>query len=392
MTATLAVAAVLAATPATNIAAVAATPTSTSAASTSAASTNAASTNAEIFPGVVTQPVNSAVVEPLNTLGLEPDSSAAPALLPLDVVELDRLVAELRTTMFVPGVVVYLSTPHDVFVVNQGTSRYGHGPNIGLDDHFRIGSNTTSVTSTAILQLVDERRLELDDAVGRYIDGVPNGENITVRQLLEMRSGLLNYTLDPGLNREMDADPGHVWITDNLLDIAYAQPALFAPGAAFDYSNTNYLLLGLIIEKLEAKSLGDVFQDRFFGPLGMAETSFPDALDASLPDPHPLGYMFGTNTSTMETAKLTEAELAEIAARTLTPNNYTNVNPSWAWAAGAAISTTNDMVTWAQALAGGALLSPELQAERMLSPKPRAEPPVPGNAQYGLGIARFGQM
>ncbi|MCU1407035.1 MAG: class beta-lactamase-related serine hydrolase, partial [Glaciihabitans sp.] len=155
---------------------------------------------------------------------------------------------------------------------------------------------------------------------------------------------------------------------------------------------TNYLLLGLIIEKLEAKSLGDVFQDRFFGPLGMTETSFPDALDASLPEPHPLGYMFGTNTGTIETAKLTEAELAEIAAGTLTPNNYTTVNPSWAGAAGAAISTANDMVTWAQALAGDALLSPELQSERMLSTKPRAEPPVPGDAQYGLGIARFGQM
>jgi D-alanyl-D-alanine carboxypeptidase len=253
------------------------------------------------------------------------------------------------------------------------------------NDHFRIGSNTKTFTGTVILQLVDEGRLRLDDPVSEYQPEVPNGENITIRQLLDMTSGLFSYTEDEDFNNTLDTEPQKVWEPEELVEIGFSYPPDFSPGDGFQYSNTNTVLLGMIIEQLTGQPLEQAFQERIFVPLGMSNTLLPERSSAAIPDPHPRGYMYQTNVETLNTSELQgeEAEQADESAGE--PNDVTDENPSWGWAAGAAISTLNDMIIWAKADATGALLSSEAQKERLTWVSP---PPSPG-AQYGLAIAEF---
>jgi D-alanyl-D-alanine carboxypeptidase len=253
------------------------------------------------------------------------------------------------------------------------------------DDHFRIGSNTKTLTGTVVLQLFDEGKLGLDDPVSQYQPEVPNGENITIRQLLNMSSGLFSYTEDEDFNQTLDTEPQRVWEPRELVDIGFSHQPYFSPGDGFHYSNTNFVLLGMIIEQLTGQPLEQEFQDRIFVPLGMSDSLLPERNSAAIPDPHPRGYMYQTNVESLNTSELQgeKAEQADEAAGE--PNDVTDDNPSWAWAAGGAISTLNDLIIWAKADATGALLSPDAQKERLTWVTP---PPSPG-AQYGLAIAEF---
>jgi len=272
-----------------------------------------------------------------------------------------------------------------------GTRTVDGADPVTMDDHFRVGSNTKTMTGTLVLQLVQEGKLKLDDPVSKYLPDVPNGQNITVAMLLEMRSGLFSYTADEAWNARLDNDPGYVWQPPELLAIAFAHPPTFAPGEGFEYSNTNTVLLGLIVEQLTGRSLKDEMQQRIFDPLALDHTLFPALDDPRIPSPHPRGYMFGTNVSTLADPALPPAEQEAAAAGTLLPNDVTDANPSWAWAAGAAISTADDLARYVEALVDGGLLDAEMQQTRLASIKP-ADPDNPQSASYGLGIAQFGPM
>ena len=143
------------------------------------------------------------------------------------------------------------------------------------DTHFRIASNTKTMTAAVIVQLAQEGKLSLGDPVSKYVPGVPNGDNITIAELLEMRSGLYNYTDAPELSASIDRDPTKVWTPDELLAIAFARPANSPPGTAYEYNNTNYALLGLVAEKVDGRPLATAMQDRLFAPLGMTEHHAP---------------------------------------------------------------------------------------------------------------------
>ena len=303
---------------------------------------------------------------------------------------LTPLIEKTMADNVIPGSVVMVSWPgHGDWSRAFGTRTIGANEPMTVDDHFRVGSNTKTMTSTVILQLVQEGKLALDDPIGKYIPGVPNGDRITVAQLSEMRSGLYSYTLDPGFNATLDADPGKVWRPQELLDIAFSHEVQFEPGARFDYCNTNIVLLGLLIEQLTGKTASEAFAERIFEPLGLKNTSLPPPADAAIPDPHPNGYSFGTNVSTINTYELPAAEQPLALNGTLKPNNETDANPSWAWTAGGAISTMGDLATYVRALVGGGLLDPQMQQIRLASITP-TDPGNPAAAGYGLGIARFG--
>ena len=122
---------------------------------------------------------------------------------------------------------------------------------------------------------------------------MPDGENITIAELLKMRSGLFNYTADPALSAASDADPKKVWTPQEVLDIAFRHPAQFAPDTSYEYNNTNYALLGLIAEKAGGHPLAQQLQDRLFGPIGLKQTSLPAASDTSIPAPYAHGYLYG---------------------------------------------------------------------------------------------------
>ena len=318
-------------------------------------------------------------------------SSPAPAEPAYAAAVRQKVIATMAANV-IPGAVVRISSPtQGEWTAAFGTGTIDRDDPLTAADHFRIGSVTKTMTSTVILQLVQEGRLSLDDPIGKFRPGVPHGDRITIADLAEMRSGLYSYTFDPGFNQTLDRDPAKAWTPDELLAIAFAHPPNGEPGAAFEYNNTNIVLLGLVIEQLTGEPLERAFAERIFAPLGMTQTSLPVRTDASIPTPYPHGYSFGTNVSTMQTYALPADQQAAALAGTLKPRDETSANPSWGWAAGGAISTVPDLSTYVQALVGGRLLNPATQKVRMDSIRP-TDPAHPDAAGYGIGIAKFGPM
>ena len=306
---------------------------------------------------------------------------------------LSSLVHARMREMAIPATIVLLRTPEQTWTEAFGTRQLGIDDPVTTDDHFRIGSNTKTMTGTALLQLIDARSIALDDPVSRYRPDVPSGETVTVAQLLEMRSGLKSYTVLRSFNQAMDDEPDRAWDPEELVAIGLAEPVSFTAGAGWEYSNTNTVLAGLIVEQITGQPLAEVLNERIFEPLGMDHTLLPAVDDATIPDPHPRGYMFGTNVSTLnpEDTVLSLDQQTTARAGTLRPNDYTNLNPSWGWAAGAAISTVQDLATYVEVLVGGGVLSDQLQHQRIDSTTP-VDPSNPNSAGYGLAIARFGPM
>jgi D-alanyl-D-alanine carboxypeptidase len=317
-------------------------------------------------------------------------SSATP-MLNFDGAAIDDAVEGVLEETTTPGAVVLLRQGDTEYLAAYGTRDYGGGDAVTVDDHFRIGSNTKTMTGTVILQLVDEGELALDDPVSNYAPQVPNGENITITQLLNMRSGLHNYSELIPFNRILDDDPQKVWQPAELVAMGLAEEPYFPPGEGFHYSNTNTVLLGMIIEEITGNSAGDEFRTRIFEPLGLEETLLPALDDPAIPEPHPRGYLWGTNESTAVDPALPEDDQEAALAGEIEPNDVTDDNPSWGWTAGAAISTARDLATYVEAMIRGGLVSTELQAVRLDSLQP-VDTDDPQSAQYGLALAQLGPL
>ncbi|MFC5661576.1 serine hydrolase domain-containing protein [Kitasatospora misakiensis] len=251
-----------------------------------------------------------------------------------------------------------------------GTADFTTGAPASTDGLFRIGSVTKTFVSTVVLQLVAEGRLGLDDPVESLLPGaVPNGRNITLRQLLNHTSGLFNYTEDPsfafeedpaGIRRWLDVDRWTRYTPQQLVALANAHPPYFEPGRGWHYSNTNYIVVGQIIERVTGHSWEQEVDRRIIRRLGLTRTSMPTH-STTIPGPHAHGYY-----------KLPAG-----------PADTTELDPSMAGAAGAGISTTADLTTFVTALMGGRLLPRPLLAE-MTTVAPQS-----GETEYGLGIHRM---
>lgn len=330
----------------------------------------------------------SAAIAALSTRGSRAQSSATPASgTSDDLAALVRpVVEEGMATNLVPGAVVLVRTPEGEFLEAFGTRVLGEDVPVTTGDFFRIGSNTKTMTGTVLLQLVDEGLIALDDPLSLYRPDVPNGERMRVSQLLDMSTGLFNYSAAFSLNQVMDGNPARVWYPEELVAIGLAEPVYFPPGEGFYYSNTNLVLAGLIAEELTGQPLSVLFAERLFQPLGLTSILLPDVTDGSIPDPHPNGYWYGTNVSTIETSVLSKDDQAAAEAGDLLPNDITDLNPSWGWAAGAGIATASDLAQYVEALVTGTYLSPELQTTRIESLKQI------GAGEYGLALARLGPM
>lgn len=315
--------------------------------------------------------------------GGSPSASPAPSY----AAGLQSSIPDLMKANAIPGAVVLVRSPQlGDFEQAFGTSAIDSDQPVSVDDHFRVGSNTKTMTVTVILQLVQEGKLKMSDPISKYIKGVPDGDTITIAQLAEMRSGLYSYTFDPGFNRTLDDEPQKAWTPQELLDIAFSHKANAKPGTEFDYCNTNLVLLGLVIEKLTGESARDAFQERIFGPLGMTESQLPETTDSSIPAAHPQGYQFGTNVETIDSYAVPKDKQAAAVDGSLKPLDYTDSNPSWAWTAGGAISTVDNLATYVKAMVGGDLVDAKLRQERLDSVQSMA----PGSpVGYGWGLAEF---
>lgn len=278
---------------------------------------------------------------------------------------LDDAIDKAMDQSGVPGAIIGIWGPDGDYVKTFGVADQAGGQPMQTDFYHRIGSQTKTFTVTGILQLADEGKLGLDDPVAKYIDGVPEGDTITLRQLARMQSGLANYSDTSGFQQAFFADPFQNFTPQQLLDYAFAEPMVFAPGAEFLYCNTNTVLLGLVVEKVSGQTLPEYIRDHIVNPLGMSHTSFPTT--NAFPKPHAQGYT------------VQDADNSETTA--------TDWNPSWGWAAGAMISTLEDMRIWAPALATGKLLTPQMQAQRLQTV---TTPGMPAEDGYGVGIFKVG--
>jgi len=328
----------------------------------------------------------------LSVLGvLAGPGSAQQGLQPVDPQALQATLATLADEMLVPGAVVLLRTPGGEVVLTHGQRGLDDPAPVTADDHIRIGSNTKTMTGTVILQMVEEGALALGDPVSTFRPEVPNGDAITIEMLLNMRSGLFNYSTTYAMNATLDAEPLKAWQPEEMVALGLKYPPYFAPGQGWRYSNTNTVLLGLIAEQIDGKPLEAVFQDRIFGPLGLTRTLLPAQDDNRLPEPRARGYMYTDNVITLATNAIPPDLQFDAAAGRLLPNEQTEVNPSWGWAAGAGISTARELADYVEALTDGRLLGPELQKLRMESPVP-TNPDNPQSTRYGLAIAQFGSF
>ncbi|MGW0969605.1 serine hydrolase domain-containing protein [Streptomyces sp. NPDC002516] len=326
-------------------------------------------------------PVAPALATPAAVAGVHHPKDGAPPFAKTLTPDLIALMQRLR----IPGAVVSIRTPQwGTWTKALGTESLRTGRPIGADGHFRVGSITKTFTATVILELVDEGRIKLDAPVSRYWPGVPNGRHITIRQLLQMTSGLYNYSEDLHFNQVLDDRPETQWTPEELLAIAFRHQPYFPPGQGWHYSNTNYVLLGLIAERITHKPLQTLLRDRVFRPVGMRETNL--ATDTAFPSPHPRGYQFISNVDSLTAPVLTGKDAAWADWSAGNPMDVTDVNPSWAWAAGSGISTLDDLHRWAPALADGKLLSRRTQRERLTFVPTSDQPGLP---TYGLGIADF---
>ncbi|MCX5208461.1 beta-lactamase family protein [Kitasatospora sp. NBC_00240] len=277
---------------------------------------------------------------------------------------LDQAIEDVRRQAGIPGVIAGLWLPgRGSYVRATGVADTATGEPMTTDLFMRIGSETKTFTVTALLELVDDHRIGLDDPISDYVDGVPGGEGITLRQLAEMRSGLFPYTSDPDFIQALEGDPNRTFTPQELLAYGFRHDNTSAPGEVFQYSNSNLVLLGLMVEKVSGLRLADFVRRQVLRPAHLRHTLFPRGTE--FPNPHAHGYSDET-----PSGEITDA---------------TDWNPSWAWAAGAMISDLPDLRRWAEIVATGTLLSPETQAER-LKTLPTGFP----GTSYGLGIFETG--
>lgn len=242
-----------------------------------------------------------------------------------------------------------------------GVGDLATGAAVPRDGQVRIGSNTKAFTAVVVLQLVAEGKIRLDDPVEKYLPGLVRGDGIDgrkikVRHLLQQTSGLPNYT-------KGDLQPRY-YEPRELLDIALEYEADFAPGKDWAYSNTNYVLAGMIVEKVTKHTIAEEIDRRIVKRLGLRHTYFPAPRDATIREPHPKGY-------------LQEAPGAPL-------RDITELDPSWTWAAGQLISTNSDVNRFYAALLTPGRLLPKPQLDQMRTTV-RADYFGKG-ARYGLGI------
>lgn len=275
---------------------------------------------------------------------------------------LDLILTSGMGAAQLPGMAVGIWVPGQGSLVEaRGVSDIVTGAALSAADHFRIASISKTFIATAILRLVDRHRLGLNDKLESFVPGIANGKKITVRQLLAMTSGIYDYVNDPDLTVKETADPLLPFSLTDVLEIIHAHDPLFAPGAEAVYDNSNYYLLGAILEKVTGEPLSKVVKRETLDPLGLGQTSYPTT--PAIPKPFSSGYFYRPN---------------------LGLRDVTASNPAFAGGAGAMISSLADLKVWAKSLATGSLLKPATQALR-LQTRPLLQTPKI-TLSYGLGI------
>jgi CubicO group peptidase (beta-lactamase class C family) len=308
---------------------------------------------------------------------------------PTDSAKADSVMTIVRDTMasaHLKSVIVRVTIDgQDVVTQAVGESMTGVPATTGM--HFRNGAVAISYVSTLLLKLVDAKKVALDDKLSKWLPNVPNSDRVTLSQLAHMTSGYVDYVIgNEPMNAALYRDPFRQWTTDELLSFATTKPLLYEPGTNWNYAHTNYVLLGLALEKATGEDMPKLLQDNVLGPLGLTNTA-----NSFTPEiPTPVLHAFSSER---------RAALG-IPAGTPFYEESTFWNPSWTITHGA-IQTTNiyDLATTAAGIGSGQLVSKDSYA-KMVSPELRGKTTaLPGCATcapqtdvytYGLGIVISG--
>lgn len=328
---------------------------------------------------VPTTPTEEPAAEPTEEISANADAMSDDAVegnLPEDLTA--QLDAYLQSQVYTdggnprgaaPGLVLYVETPDGVYLNAAGVSNLEEGTPMQTTDILEIGSNTKSMTIVLLMQLVEEGLISLEDPLSQYLPDqaalLPNGDQITIRQMAQHTAGLYDYAdsiIAAGATDPVALEGGFTPAEMVQAAVDYGTP-YFAPGeeGQWHYSNTGYVLLGMIIESLTGETVGDLMQTRIFDPLGMESAVFLEGVPQE-GEITTHGYWWQGD---------------EII-------DTTNWNASQGWAAGAAAMTTEDLATYGKALAAGELFQNPETLNEMLTFDPAAISML--GTPYGLGL------
>ena len=252
--------------------------------------------------------------------------------------------------------------------VGKGSLETGQAP--PLDGEVRIGSNTKTFVAVVVMQMVQEGKVGLDEPIETYLPGLIKGEGvdgsrITVRQLLQHTSGLPEYTDTYLSSRAAESENMQHYVPPrDLLDTALGKPAAFEPGTQWKYTNTNYIVLGMLIERVSQRPVGEQIDERIVKKLGLSHTYLPGNGEKKLHGPHSQGYHLSA-----------EGKLEDM----------TDLDTSLAWAAGGMVSTPGELNTFFQAVLDGRLLT-QASIDEMKNGAVDASSHLGPGAVYGLGL------
>jgi len=274
-----------------------------------------------------------------------------------------------------PGVTAVIQTParRESFSAGYGDLRAGIP--ISPRDHFRVGSVAKTFTAAVVLKLVARGRIGLGDEVQKWFPRlVPNGAHITVRELLNQSSGLADYCAVPPESTLCIPPPQELarqWTPRQLVEIGIGAKPTFPPGKGWAYSNTNYVLLGMIVQKATGRSFGAVLRSEILRPLHLDQTEYPSG--TAMPRPYSHGY--------------------DVLAGLTWPVDLTGQSPTIAWSSGAVVSTAGDLGKFLRALMSGRVLPPSLLREMKRATLSSLNGPHPfyggGTGTYGLGLVHY---
>jgi D-alanyl-D-alanine carboxypeptidase len=302
-------------------------------------------------------------VSMVTAVGASAGPSSKPSLGRATRAKLAQALDQALTQVSTPGVIVGVRVGNQTWTATSGVTDTTTKAPVKVDEHTRVGSVTKTFTGTLIMQLVDEGKLKLDDTIDRWFPDLPDANQITVRMLGDMSSGINSYTADNTWVTKYFADPQGAWSPEELIAAGVSAPRKFPPGQGFFYSNTNFVMLGMIIEQVTNQPYVQVLQQRILDPLKLKATAFPDA--TALPTPSWHGY--------------TDQDSANGQ-----PIDATSWSPTAAAMAGQMQSNLADVMTWAKAVGTGATLTKKAQAER-LQGNPHSKS---GVREYDFAIGR----
>jgi D-alanyl-D-alanine carboxypeptidase len=288
---------------------------------------------------------------------------------------LDAALAEAMSLSGSSGAIAGVWAPWSgQWVVSPGTTAPGGTARMSTGMRFRIAANTKSMTCTVLLRLVDEHKVKLSDPVSMYLPRIADLDGITLGQLCQNTSGIADYR--PGLAAQFVNNPTREWPPLEVVSSGLASDRLGAPGSVWSDSNTGFVLLGMALQSATNEDWSTLYRHYIFGPLGMADTSFPDPATVGIAGPHPQGF----------------AAAVDPGGQLMCDNilDRTELSNSMLGVAGGVVSTVSDLKTWVQALAAGALVSKK-SGERQWETVPLGANSASWES-YGLGVQQVGPL